>query len=175
MTRVTLQEYQNFVGRMINPNLEHREKLASYGLGVVGEAIEAWECLGTSLVLSASDDRNDAIYELGDYAHYLTGLYLLTDNSMVDSFKGMSIEWVESLRTSPYRDGLLKHGKGISEYIKKSQYHTGKPPISSFAMQARLDDALGHLVGMLPNYDMDFIEIISHNMDKLTKRHPKHG
>ena len=88
---MTINEYQQFAMRTLNPELNQRDVLINGVMGLCGEAGEAIDIVKKHLSQGHELDREKLIKELGDIAWYLAETAYALDVSLEDVMK-MNIE-----------------------------------------------------------------------------------
>lgn len=138
-------------------NIEYENGVTNYAMGLIGECAE---------VLSAANDREAILKEIGDVAHYAFGLltflnetYKSLDNYVVDGTQGELIV-----------DIIILSGE-ISEQVKKFVFH--RHELNSSKVKIALKMLIKNLIVLAEMYDSSLEEICEMNIDKLKMRYPE--
>lgn len=85
---MTINEYQQFAMRTLNPELNQRDVLINGVMGLCGEAGEAIDIVKKHLAQGHELDREKLIKELGDIAWYLAETAYALDVTLEEVLEG---------------------------------------------------------------------------------------
>ena len=159
---MNLNEFQELSKRTMPYNgepanqTEFENMLGNYAMGLVGEAIELFEC-----VIGTQSTENIK-KELGDVAHYGVGIAALI------KFDARFI--LAALEDNPEKvlSKLLIASKNISESVKKHVYH--RHDLAD--LKDDVIDALNSTFALAHIYNIDFNDMLQMNINKLKTRYP---
>lgn len=138
-------------------NIEYEHGLTNYALGLIGECAE---------VLSAANDREAILKEIGDVAHYAFGLLTFLNGI----YEPLANYIVEGSRESIIDKIIILSGE-ISEQVKKFIYHRHELNLSK--MKLALKMLIQNLIELAKFYDSSLEQICEMNIDKLRMRYPE--
>ncbi|MEK5331997.1 hypothetical protein [Lysinibacillus sp. FSL W8-0992] len=135
-------------------HLEHG--LTNYALGLIGECVE---------VLSAANDREAILKELGDVSHYAFGILTF----LGETYEPLTNYTVEGTKGSIINKIIILSGE-ISEQVKKFMFH--RHELNSSKVVLALKMLIQNLVVLAEMYDSSLERICEMNIDKLKMRYP---
>jgi len=146
------------------------------GLGIAGEAIEAYETIQETVV-----DQLKVVKELGDVTWYIAlichvhnlkfeGLFVSNQfaqrNVSFVVFPGNKWKQLDKRGKS-----LLSSAKDVSEYVKKAVFH--KHPVDIRVLRELLERLAVRVQYVAAVIDVDIEEVLDKNIDKLKVRYPE--
>ncbi|MFJ7951553.1 hypothetical protein ACIQZG_08500 [Lysinibacillus sp. NPDC096418] len=140
-------------------NVEYENGLTNYSMGLIGECAE---------VLSAANDREAILKELGDVSHYAFGLLTYLDE-VYDS-DSLTNYFVDGSRTGLIEKIIILSGE-ISEQIKKFVFH--RHELNSNKIKLALKMLIKNLIALAEFYDSSLEQICEMNINKLKIRYPE--
>ncbi|MFF2793515.1 nucleoside triphosphate pyrophosphohydrolase family protein [Lysinibacillus xylanilyticus] len=147
-----------FKGEPKNP-IEYENGLTNYAMGLIGECTE---------VLSAANDREAILKELGDVSHYAFGI--LTYLGETYENESLPNYFVDGSRESIIDKIIILSGE-VSEQVKKFVFH--RHELNSSKVKIALKMLIKNLIVLAEKYDSSLEEICEMNIDKLKKRYPE--
>lgn len=135
-------------------HLEHG--LTNYALGLIGECTE---------VLSAANNREAVLKELGDVSHYAFGILTF----LGETYEPLANYSVEGTKKSIINKIIILSGE-ISEQVKKFVFH--RHELNSSKVVLALKMLIQNLVVLAEMYDSSLEQICEMNIDKLKMRYP---
>ncbi|WP_197140110.1 hypothetical protein [Lysinibacillus sphaericus] len=138
-------------------HIEHG--LTNYALGLLGECTE---------VLSAVNDREAILKEIGDVAHYAFGL--LTFLGETYDSESLPNYYAEGTKEKLIDKILILSGE-VSEQVKKFVFH--RHELNSSKVKIALKMLIKNLIVLAEFYDSSLEEICEMNIDKLKMRYPE--
>lgn len=145
-----------FKGEPKNP-IEYENGLTNYALGLIGECTE---------VLSAANDREAILKEIGDVAHYAFGLLTF----LGEKYKPLTNYFVEGPKEKLINKIIILSGE-VSEQVKKFIFH--RHELNSSKVKLTLKMLIKNLIVLAEKYDITLEEICEMNIDKLKMRYPE--
>lgn len=139
-------------------NVEYENGLTNYALGLIGECAE---------VLSAANDREAILKELGDVSHYAFGL--LTFLGETYDSESLPNYYAENTRERLIDKIIILSGE-ISEQVKKFVFH--RHELNSNKVKIALKMLIKNLIALAEMYDSTLEQICEMNIDKLKMRYP---
>jgi len=136
-------------------HIEHG--LTNYAMGLIGECAE---------VLSAANDREAVLKEMGDVSHYAFGLLTFLD----ETYEPLAYYTVEGTRESIINKIIILSGE-ISEQVKKFVFH--RHELNSSKIVLALKMLIQNLVVLSEMFDSSLEHICKMNIDKLKMRYPE--
>lgn len=140
-------------------HIHYENGLTNYAMGLIGECAE---------VLSAANDREAILKELGDVSHYAFGI--LTFLGETYDIKPLIHYVVEGTKEELINKIIILSGE-ISEQVKKFVFH--RHELNSTKMILTLKILIKNLIALAEKYDTTLEEICEMNIDKLKKRYPE--
>lgn len=134
-------------------HLEHG--LTNYAMGLIGECAE---------VLSAANDREAILKEIGDVSHYAFGLLTFLD----ETYEPLANYTVEGTKESIINKIIILSGE-ISEQVKKFVFH--RHELNSSKVVLALKMLIQNLVVLAEMYNSSLEQICKMNIDKLKLRY----
>jgi len=144
-----------FKGEPKNP-IEYENGLTNYALGLIGECTE---------VLSAANDREAILKEIGDVAHYAFGLLTY----LGETYEPLTNYIVEGTKEKLINKIVILSGE-ISEQVKKFVFH--RHELNSSKVKIALKMLIKNLIALAGFYDSSLREICEMNIEKLKMRYP---
>ncbi|MFJ7736415.1 hypothetical protein ACIQ2D_08725 [Lysinibacillus sp. NPDC097287] len=135
--------------------------LSNYSLGLIGEAVEVFECYMKGIVFEK--DLEEFILELGDVTHYAAGLasiYQLKLPTEYPTPNGKVEEWISQ---------LLINCKEISEFTKKDVYDRKEVIFP----HESLNEVFVLCAAIAKHYGYEYGQVMQMNIDKLKIRRPE--
>ncbi|MFJ7914461.1 MULTISPECIES: hypothetical protein [unclassified Lysinibacillus] len=140
-------------------NIEYENGLTNYAMGLIGECAE---------VLSAVNDREAILKELGDVSHYAFGI--LTFLGEAYDSESLPNYFVEGSKEKLINKIIILSGE-ISEQVKKFVFH--RHELNSSKVKMALKMLIKNLIELAKFYDSSLEEICEMNIDKLKMRYPE--
>lgn len=145
------------------------------GIGVAGEAIEAFEAMNSHII-----DAPKLIKELGDvtwyvalicYVHYIAFEDLTLSDDMLMEF-GMRNSLATPISLVQWNGKeLLFAAKGVSEYAKKAVFH--QHPVNTRELEHLLGRVVKRVQRIALALDTTIEDVLAKNIDKLKIRYPE--
>ncbi|MDM5245742.1 hypothetical protein [Lysinibacillus sp. G4S2] len=145
-----------FKGEPKNP-IEYENGLTNYAMGLIGECTE---------VLSAANDRESILKEIGDVSHYAFGILTY----LGETYEPLANYFVEGTKEKLIEKILILSGD-ISEQVKKFIFH--RHELNSSKVKIALKMLIENLVVLAEKYDYSLETICEMNIDKLKMRYPE--
>ncbi|WP_312128697.1 hypothetical protein [Lysinibacillus capsici] len=137
-------------------NVEYENGLTNYALGLIGECAE---------VLSAANDREAILKEIGDVAHYAFGLLTFLN----ETYEPLANYVVDGTQGELIVDIVILSGV-VSEEVKKFVFH--RHELNSSKVKTALKMLIKNLIELAVFYDSSLEQICEMNIDKLKMRYP---
>jgi len=138
-------------------NVEYENGLTNYAMGLIGECAE---------VLSAANDREAILKEIGDVSHYAFGILTFLN----ETYEPLANYFVEGSRESIIDKIIILSGE-ISEQVKKFIFH--RHELNSTKVILALKMLIKNLIALAEFYDSSLEQICEMNIDKLKMRYPE--
>lgn len=138
-------------------NIEYENGLTNYAMGLIGECAE---------VLSATNDREAILKEIGDVAHYAFGLLTF----LGETYESLANYTVEGSKENIINKIVILSGE-ISEQVKKFIFH--RHELNSSKVKLALKMLIRNLVVLAEIYDSSLEQICEMNIEKLKMRYPE--
>ncbi|TQR28341.1 hypothetical protein C7Y47_22130 [Lysinibacillus sphaericus] len=138
-------------------NIEYENGLTNYAMGLIGECAE---------VLSAANERDATLKELGDVSHYAFGILTL----LGEKYEPLDNYFVEGSKEKLIDKIIILSGE-ISEQVKKFVFH--RHELNSSKVKIALKMLIKNLIVLAEKYETTLEEICEMNIDKLKKRYPE--
>ncbi|GAB0170531.1 hypothetical protein LSPCS325_39680 [Lysinibacillus sp. CTST325] len=138
-------------------NIEYENGLTNYAMGLIGECTE---------VLSAANDREAILKEIGDVSHYAFGILTF----LGEKYEPLDNYFVEGTKEKLINKIIILSGE-ISEQVKKFVFH--RHELNPSKVKIALKMLIKNLVALAGFYDSSLEEICEMNIDKLKMRYPE--
>lgn len=182
--KITFKQHRELSARTMSTEIEqmcgnHKALLAVHALGLVDEAIEAFEFIGDkSFGYTILSMNKKVMEELGDTLWYLARLYDIAVNNcglMVPEIeyptRGSILVKNSDENSIIYAAMMLVETKNIGELIKKYANHGHDFDVQKFVMAARsVMRNIQILLNIYGGYEIR--ECAAANINKLEKRYP---
>lgn len=145
-----------FKGEPKNP-IEYENGLTNYAMGLIGECAE---------VLSAANDREAILKEIGDVAHYAFGILTF----LGEKYEPLANYFVEGTKEKIIEKIIVLSGE-ISEQVKKFVFH--RHELNSSKVKIALKMLIKNLIALAGFYGSSLRQICEMNIDKLKMRYPE--
>lgn len=145
------------------------DSLILAGIGIAGEAIEAYEVVTAPLAL----DIPKLIKELGDVYWYTALAAFAVDIDFAGLLLPNAVvgELAQSRTLDSITRQYLIRAKNVSEYMKKAVFHSH--PVDKVELETLLRELARHGQLMAQSVDVSVEEVLAKNIDKLRVRYPE--